>query len=298
MTDNVKDINNDLSARKNEKELSLASLQNKIKKDPEAYRHEFEMQFKHFQSTLELFKLKPQKPAKEFAEQVSFLSHTTPYYQSTTTPVGTEYAECIMSLLQTHSVSVLNNKTRDVLVKALLLLRNRLQVTILRVLPVLFSLFKLEDKSLRLLIVKHIINDIININIKNKDINMHNQLKNFIFDNGVRNSDLSLSRRSIGILVELYRKRVWTDDNTVNKIASATLSPDQKMSATAANFVLGNISVIISEDSDEEKDRDAAVLHCAQVCVCVCVYVCVCIYIYFLLRHSVGIKRDATDTKN
>jgi len=55
----------------------LAQLQNLIKRDPGAYYDEFILQWRRFQSELELFKLNPTTlaTADEFASLIMFLSH-------------------------------------------------------------------------------------------------------------------------------------------------------------------------------------------------------------------------------
>lgn len=56
---------------------SLPLLQDRIKKDPEAYREEFNLQFEHFESSLEIFAASPQKPEKSFHELVMFIAHVS-----------------------------------------------------------------------------------------------------------------------------------------------------------------------------------------------------------------------------
>jgi len=60
--------------------MSLPQLQNLMKRDPEAYSVEFDQQWSHFDSQMEIFKLKPQKPSSSFAEQVMFLAHVAPSF--------------------------------------------------------------------------------------------------------------------------------------------------------------------------------------------------------------------------
>lgn len=54
---------------------SLPLLQSRIKKDPIAYKDEFDMQFQHLQSSLEIWGSNPQKPEKQFLESIMFLAH-------------------------------------------------------------------------------------------------------------------------------------------------------------------------------------------------------------------------------
>ena len=114
-----------MAANDGSHELSLPSLQNHIKRDALAYRSEFDLQYQHFDSQLELFALKPQKPAKHFSELLGFLSHVTPCYGQV---VAAQFAQRLMSILGEH-FAVLHPKTREVLVGALILLRNKKQIS-------------------------------------------------------------------------------------------------------------------------------------------------------------------------
>ncbi len=57
---------------------SLPALQNAIKRDPESYKEEFRQQFQHYTANLGIFRLQPNRSAKQatlFSELVVFLSH-------------------------------------------------------------------------------------------------------------------------------------------------------------------------------------------------------------------------------
>ena len=55
--------------------LTTAQLQNFIKRDPRSYRDEFLLQYSHFDSLLELFKLNPAKENEKLCELLNLLSH-------------------------------------------------------------------------------------------------------------------------------------------------------------------------------------------------------------------------------
>jgi protein SDA1 len=55
--------------------MKLPQLQNLIKRDPESYREEFLMQKRHFDSEIDIFKLRPTKDSDRFTELVTFISH-------------------------------------------------------------------------------------------------------------------------------------------------------------------------------------------------------------------------------
>ena len=62
----------------------------------------------------------------------------------------------LMQLLDTHS-EALDSALRQAAVKALILLRNRGQVSPMQVLPLFFRLFKCRDKALRQMLFSHIV---------------------------------------------------------------------------------------------------------------------------------------------
>lgn len=53
---------------------NLPQLQNLIKRDPESYREEFQQQYRHFLSTLEVFRLSPDQQNKSLDELVMFIA--------------------------------------------------------------------------------------------------------------------------------------------------------------------------------------------------------------------------------
>lgn len=49
-------------------------LQNLIKRDPPSYKEDFLQQYRHFESQLAIFKLKPDEEAEEFGSLITFIS--------------------------------------------------------------------------------------------------------------------------------------------------------------------------------------------------------------------------------
>lgn len=58
---------------------NLPQLQNLIKRDPESYREEFQQQYRHFLSTLEVFRLSPDQQNKSLDELVMFIAQVILY---------------------------------------------------------------------------------------------------------------------------------------------------------------------------------------------------------------------------
>ncbi len=61
--------------------LKLPQLQNLIKRDPAAYKEEFLMQLRHFESEVEIFKLCPTQDSTRLTELVGFICHTSACYK-------------------------------------------------------------------------------------------------------------------------------------------------------------------------------------------------------------------------
>ena len=223
----------------------LSQLQNFIKRDKTAYEEEFQLQHRHFLSELELFQQNPSNKSKTFTDLVSFISQIAPCYPEQLS----EFPQQLCSLLEEHG-SVLQIETRNAIAKALILLRNRdlLSPTIL--LPLFFKLFRIHDKQLRKLLRSHIVSDIKKLNLKKRNQNLNRTLQNFMSVMLRDASDIA-ARHSLDVMIELYRKRIWNDEKTVNIIAEACLSSNSKLIVSALQFFLS-----IEEITDDDDDKD------------------------------------------
>merc|ERR1719473_2346563 len=200
---------------------------------------------------LELFRQKPQKAAKQFHELVMFLAHVVPCYEDQ----DRDYPQILMTILKEH-YNVLHPSTRKTLVQALVFLRNRKAFDLVRVLPIYFKLFKLQDKSLRASLLSHMVRDI-ERSKKMEPSKDQNELQKFFF-NQIRNSDFEVGRKAVAVIVVLCQKKVWFNDKVINQVSSALMCPDIKTASGACNFFLGNRQAMArelmseSESSDEE----------------------------------------------
>mmetsp|Transcript_13274 Transcript_13274/g.30207 ORF Transcript_13274/g.30207 Transcript_13274/m.30207 type:complete len:669 (+) Transcript_13274:79-2085(+) len=239
---------------KEEKVFSLPQLQNLMRRDPEAYAPEFQQQWSHFGSMVDIFKLKPQKPHKTFGEHVMFLAHVSPSFPGR----GLELATVITSVLNEHS-EIMHAEMRLVLVQALIMLRNRSQYPSMQTLPLYFKLFALQDKNLRKVLLKHIVRDIVQMNKSSRDHKTVGELRDFFFSQ-MKNADAEVSRRACAVFISLYRQDIWTNGQVVNLISTGLLHPDTKIAAALSHLFLGNrmkgLDGIL-EDSDDEEDEKA-----------------------------------------
>ena len=228
--------------------LKLPQLQNLIKRDPQSYKDEFQMQKNHFISELEIFKLRPTKDSDRFTELVTFMSHVSACYKDECVAIPVS----IMELLETKG-GILHIDVRAKLFQALVILRNKAMIDPLTLIKLSFKLFSINDKTLRVNLVEYIFNDIKAINHIKQNEKTNRSIQAFLFS--VIEEDTTITaRKTVQILCELYRRKIWTDIRTVNMIGKACLSPSARVTVAAVNFFLG-IEEKIHEDEDDEKEK-------------------------------------------
>mmetsp|Transcript_34639 Transcript_34639/g.65213 ORF Transcript_34639/g.65213 Transcript_34639/m.65213 type:complete len:376 (-) Transcript_34639:1563-2690(-) len=232
----------------------LKTLQGQIKRDPEGYKEEFLLQWRHYHALLEIFRLKPSKDSAEFASLIDFLSHVTACYPEDCGSFSSE----LIDLLDKNQ-AVLDPALRRALAQALILIRNRGHLASTTLLPVCFRLFKCPDKRLRSLMYSHIVSDIQNCNKRHRDEKLNKSLQNFLYSQ-LQEDHEGCAKKSLAVLTELYRRNVWTDQRTVNVIASACFAKSSSILVAALKFFLGQDEKSgEGEDSDSEDDAEKAV---------------------------------------
>mmetsp|Transcript_30900 Transcript_30900/g.49583 ORF Transcript_30900/g.49583 Transcript_30900/m.49583 type:complete len:758 (+) Transcript_30900:333-2606(+) len=228
--------------------LSLPVLQNKIKRTPTSYVAEFRQQLRSFDAQLSIFELSPPKDSKEFGRLVTFLSHVAHLYPKD----SSHFAESVLHLLD-KSYEAMDGDLRKTLFQALVLLRNRGELDGITLLTLCFNLFRCKDKTLRELLYSYIITDIRNVNKKATNMKLNKSIQNVVF--GMLEDPSSIAaKKSLHVMVDLYKRRVWVDARTVNVIGDACLSKQPKNVAIALQFFLG-IDEKIDALEDEEEDE-------------------------------------------
>ncbi|CAL8470003.1 g9545 [Coccomyxa elongata] len=226
----------------------LLALQANIKRDPDGYADEFKLQFRHYKASLEIFNLKPSKESREFAELVHFIAQVSQCYPKDTQGFTAE----VIQLLDTH-YALLDPALRRGLVKALILLRNKGQLTPTELHPLFFRLFRCQDKDLRQMLFRHIIADIKSANQKQRNERLNRSLQNFLYG-CLANEGEAAAKPALAVLTELWRRQVWRDARTANVIASAALHESPRILLAAVKFFLGQDEA--SEDGDDDVDGE------------------------------------------
>ncbi|KAG2439494.1 hypothetical protein HXX76_004848 [Chlamydomonas incerta] len=221
----------------------LLALQSNIKKDPDGYKDEFLLQYRHYQALLEIFKLKPSKDSREFGEVVMFMAQVSRAYPKTMAGFAAEVA----GLLDTHHQE-LDSTLRRTLVGALILMRNRAQVDAMTVLPLFFRLFRCQDKALRQQLFRHIVSDLKAANKKSRNERLNRAVQNFMYT-VVSDENEAAAKRGLSVLTEMWRRHVWRDARTVNVISSAAFHKSPRVLLAVMKFFLG-------QDREEEDGSD------------------------------------------
>ena len=147
-----------------ESSIPLHNLQDKIKRQPDMYKKEFNNHLEVFQQKLELFKENPAKKEDEMIEYFKFMAHISGVYQE-------ELAEYLsnemLNILQQY-YSILNPAVRMTLVTCLKIMRGKDVVSPSVVLPVMLKLFRCEDKQLRKFIHAIVVGDLKRLNLNHK----------------------------------------------------------------------------------------------------------------------------------
>eukprot|EP00667_Euglena_gracilis_P002698 EG_transcript_2702 len=233
-----------------QKELTLLELQGRLKREPEAYQEDFCLQLRHFESTLQVLEVRPAEESKRFSELLSFVSQTAPLYGK----VGQHIPGLLIKLVERQSSSI-HPKTRRQVVLALCLMRNRDFVSPEVLLPFLFKLFKLHDKELRRNVLSHIINDVKRLNSKSKNQKINSILQNYMYK-VLEEDDITAAQYSLIVMIDLYRRRIWTSDQTVNIIAKALFSKHTKIVMIALKFFLGKYAKVSVEEAETKEEEE------------------------------------------
>lgn len=227
--------------------MQLPLLQGLIKRDPESYRDEFVLQKNHLEAELQLLQLKPSKDSHRLVELLDFVSHTVVCYKED----AEEFLTKLYGLLEAHAFALQPN-IRLKIFQSLVLVKNKIQSDPLILIKLSFKLFALNDKQFRIYLSQFLFNDIKTLSKTKFNPVYHRAIQTFLYRFVSEETSVLVSQKTVELLSELYRHKIWSDTKTVNMIASAIYNPSYRVYMTAINFFLG-IEQQITEDEDDEK---------------------------------------------
>lgn len=199
----------------------------------------------------EMFKLNPSTNLKEFSLMITFLAHVSHCYVDELKSFPAD----LINILKSYS-TVIHPEVRTSICKALVLLRNKSLLSATDLLCTFFDLFLCQDKGLRGFLKYQIVNDVKTIVQKERDMKKNAIVQSFVF-NKLRESSMAMGKAAIDVMVSLYRKNVWNDAKTVNKIAECCFSKHTKIAVSALSFFIGRPDKEENDEDGEKKDSDS-----------------------------------------
>lgn len=250
--------------------LSLPLLQSRMKLDPEGYEAELLLIYRHFESTLHLFRQQSALSSssdpvlsKDLSDLAMFLAHMIPFY-----PLRlAEFPRQVSDLLRTDA-RTLPSSLRCHLAQAIILLVNRKIVKLEVPLELFMDLQIIGDRTLRKLAFSHVVHSIRRMNKKHKNEAQNQKLQSILFKQLQGDEELR-ARRSLVVFCDLHRRKVWFDDRTANAICNACFHSSSRVMLAALSFLLGfehieddaDDSEVSSSDDDESSQNPQVVLN-------------------------------------
>ena len=215
-----------------------------MKRQPTMYRAEFKEHFDILKEKLVQFKESPGKRDEQLEEYLKWAAHISGIYRQ---DIADYMCNELLTILQQY-YSVLNPAIRLSMVTSLKIMRGKDVVAPSVVLPVLLKLFRCDDKHLRKFLHSVITSDLKKLNKNAKVVNINRRLQNFIYGM-IQDINEQASKRALSVMIELYKRRIWNDDKTVNVIAQGCLHENPKIVVSACKFFL-----LLEYDYDSEDE--------------------------------------------
>lgn len=222
----------------------LLLLQERCRKDPSSYYDEFISQRRHFDALLSAACLSPSDASPRLAAVASFMGAVAHCYGKEGESVGPAIATFL-----SESGPAMHPDLRRSLVRLLGLLRARKAADANVIIPLFFRLLACNDKNLRRMLHGHIVSDIKKIQASGHS--SRRSLQTFLFGMMEDPSEV-LVKRSLHVLVDLFRKKIWNDAKCANMIANACFHPSTPVAIIATRFILDSESKDEGGDSDED----------------------------------------------
>ncbi|PBJ71448.1 hypothetical protein BCY84_16789 [Trypanosoma cruzi cruzi] len=230
---------------------TLLLLQNCTRRDPEAYRDEFISQLDHFKALSKtIMTQKTTNP--QYITVLNYICHVCHCYPAE----SVEVAEVVLRLLQEYKGSAMTPELRLALVKSLALLRSKNIVSAVRSFPLFFQLLQEREKNLRRLILSHIVSDVRKVNMPGakNGAQVNKMAQNFLFS-VMAEDDPVQARCAEMVMIDLYRRRVWANERTVEVLTQACFTRHTPILRTALRFFLLQMPKITSLDDDDGEDE-------------------------------------------
>jgi len=240
------------------RQYSLPVLQNLLKRDPSAYKEEFEAIWRQYLAALEAFRLggASQKKTRgdderRLGDLATFVAHCGVHY-----PLASKrFAADLVALLKDRC-STLQPDLRLRLAQAAALARSKAMLDPLILADLCFELIRrVRDKPLRSFLSDHVVREC----KKAASGTLGRNLRRVVFkaaeDASEANSAAS-ARVAVDVLVRLYACGSWTDAATVNCLGRCAADERARVGLGAVYFFLGvDRAPILDSESDEDANE-------------------------------------------
>lgn len=255
------------------RDLSLPVVQSLLKRDPSAYAEEFEALWRQYLSELQVLQQRAaescddesltmswaiarREDERRLCDLASFVAHCGSHFSEAKARFGPE----LVALLHEHGVG-LPSELRLTLVQACLLARSKglFGAEALALLELCFELVQIRDKALRRLCQDYVLAESRRA-LHNKQAGDYARRVQRCLLSKLSSEKERVAKGALEVLMELYKRHIWTDSVLVNALARSCADdarPSSKLARTAASFFLG-LDNATFDDSDDSDDEDEA----------------------------------------
>ncbi|KUI67794.1 Protein sda1 [Cytospora mali] len=236
----------------------LASLQFKVRSDPQSYAEEFRRQYAAYLSTKEVFLDNPANVTKDvsqdFHDKVDFIAHVSDCFKAETKTFPDDLKEVL-----TEHHAILSPDVREKIVGSLVLLRRKDMISSDYLLTTLFPiLVSTPSKSLRAVLYQKIVSDLRNSNSKATNHPLNRTVQNVL--SIIVTSDRTSPKGvwAVRLTREMWRRQIWTDAKPVEVMKEASLADNEKVVVGGVRFFLGGDKEReeMEDDSSDEETVD------------------------------------------
>lgn len=238
-------------------DADLASLQFKVRSDPQSYADEFQRQYSAYLSTKEVFLDNPanvtRDVSQDFHDKVDFIAHVADCFKEETET----FPEDLKEVLTQHH-AILPPDVREKLVGSLVLLRRKEIISSEYLLTTLFPiLVSTPSKSLRAVLYQKIVSDLRNSNSKHTNHPLNRTVQNVLSILITSDKTSPKGVWAVRLTREMWRRQIWTDAKPVQVMKEACLADSEKVIVGGVRFFLGGDKE--REEMEDDSSDDEAV---------------------------------------
>ncbi|KTW28977.1 hypothetical protein T552_01608 [Pneumocystis carinii B80] len=231
---------------------NIPKLQNLIKKDPKSYKEDFFIQWRHYEAMRDIFIENTNEKSEDFLNLIIFISQMCSCF-----PKETEKFPNDMVTLLLNFKNNLHSETKEKIIQALILLRNKNIISSAYLLKIIFAVLSSSNtKSLHMRIFTIILSEIKNANLKSCNNKINKMGKTILYETIQKNKDESFfGFWAVKLCQKLWNLKIWNDTFTVEIMKEAVLHPNTKIMIAAINFFLNVDNSSDDSDNSEENNQ-------------------------------------------